>query len=84
MSIRRQKSRQVFQKLSSQDKYTDVFKKHIDGSSADVAGDYVDNPLKAVKLLQGTGYSGLNIPLRAADFKSEVTWRLQLRDNIYK
>lgn len=44
----------------------------------------MDNPLKAIKLLQGTGYSELNIPLRAADFKSEVTWRLQLRDNIYK
>ena len=44
-----------------------------------VAGDYYEKPIAAIRLLKSKAYQELNIPKRSADFKSEVTWRLQLR-----
>ena len=44
-----------------------------------VAGDYIDDPRKAMKLLNARSYRELNISGRSADFCTEVNWRLSLR-----
>jgi hypothetical protein len=45
-----------------------------------VSGDYIEDPLKAIRLLKSTSAAQLTIPRRAQDFGAEVTWRLSLRD----
>lgn len=45
-----------------------------------VSGDIVVNPKRAMRLLRQTPTKDLTIPRRACDFRSEVEWRLSLRD----
>lgn len=70
------------EKLSNNRYFTHSYRiKHNSGNAAeDYQGDYLPNPLKATKLLQSTSYNALTIPGRAADFKSEVTFRMSLRN----
>jgi hypothetical protein len=46
---------------------------------AAVSGDYYEKPIAVSRMLQSKATQELNILTRSADFKSEVTWRLQLR-----
>lgn len=78
--LKKSGSSQVFQKLYSQESFPDIYKKKFDESIHDVAGDYADDPKKVMNLLKNRSYAELNIPGRAADFKSEVAWRMQLRN----
>lgn len=45
-------------------------------------GDFCSVPIKARNLLMNKNYSELNIQGRAGDFRSEVEWRLLLRDSL--
>ena len=45
-----------------------------------VSGDIVVNPKRAIRLLHQTPSRDLTIPTRACDFRTEVEWRLSLRD----
>ncbi len=73
----------IHNKLNSQENYPLAYKVKYDENSLPVSGDYIDDPRKTVKLLQSTPSSKLTIPGRAADFKSEVQWRLLLRNDNY-
>ncbi len=44
-----------------------------------LAGDYYEKPIAAIRMLKSKRSDELQIPQRALDFKSEVTWRLTLR-----
>jgi len=60
---------------------TDAFKMHLNemvGADHD-EGDFYKDPRKARKLLQGKSYRQLTNSKQTADFKSEVTWLLELR-----
>ena len=70
----------VHHKLSSVESFPDTYKKKFDENSVDVSGNYHADPRKAINLLKSTSSAALNIPGRAADFASEVNWRMQLRN----
>ena len=66
--------------LADPRKFTGKIKKLVDPNSPPpVAGDYIDNPKRAMKLLNARTYKELNISGRSADFCTEVNWRLSLR-----
>lgn len=66
--------------LADPGRYTGRYKALADPSSpTPVAGDYIDDPKKAMKLLNARTYKELNIAGRSADFCTEVNWRLSLR-----
>lgn len=67
-------------RLSDAKNFTHNYNIKRDPNHGNAAGDYLDQPLKATKLLQSTAYNQLTIPGRAADFKSEVTFRMSLRN----
>jgi hypothetical protein len=66
--------------LASQESFPTVYRKKFDTNAVAVAGDYYDNPRKVASMLKSTSSKALNIPCRAADFKTEVQWRLLLRN----
>lgn len=70
----------VYAKLNKAENFPVAYKKKYEGHSP-VSGDFLDHPVKAINLLRGTSSSNLNISGRSADFKSEVQWRMQLRNN---
>lgn len=72
----------VHVKLSSIDSFPETYKKRFFHDSGELGGtgDLSDDPRKVINLLRGTSKEMLNIPGRAADFKSEVQWRMQLRN----
>lgn len=72
----------IHNKLSSEENYPSTYKRKYDESNHPISGDYIDDPRKATRLLQSTSSSKLTIPGRAADFKSEVQWRLLLRSDL--
>lgn len=66
--------------LADPQRFTGFARTLVDPSSPPpVAGDYIDDPKKAIKLLNARSYKELNISGRSADFCSEVGWRLSLR-----
>jgi hypothetical protein len=73
------------QRLSQVESFTGAYKSRFDANDkkyADYAGDYAKNPREASRLLVNRSNAELTIPGKAADFRSEVTWRMQLRPNI--
>lgn len=70
----------VYSKLNKAENFPLAYKKKYEGTSS-ISGDFLDDPVKAINLLKGTSSSNLNISGRSADFKSEVQWRMQLRNN---
>ncbi len=70
----------VHHKLSSAEHFPHTYKKKFDENSVDVSGNYIADPRKAISLLKSTSSAKLTIPGRAADFTSEVHWRMQLRN----
>ncbi len=70
----------VYAKLNKAENFPVAYKKKYEGHIP-VSGDFLDQPVKAINLLRGTSSSNLNISGRSADFKSEVQWRMQLRNN---
>lgn len=64
--------------------FTGMYKRRFEGrhSFTCVSGDYIDEPREAMRMLQGTTYHDLTIPKRAADFKTEVQWRMILRNEL--
>lgn len=73
------------QRLSQVDSFTGAYKTRFDDNDkkyADFAGDYAKNPRQASKILVNRSSSELTIPGKSADFRTEVTWRLQLRPNL--
>lgn len=71
----------VHHKLSSQENFPSIFKKKFDREYNSIAGDYYHDPRKCIDMLKNRSHGELTIPGRAADFKSEVQWRMQLRNN---
>jgi hypothetical protein len=70
----------VHQRLSSHENFPKGYKNKLDENSVTVSGDYIQDPRKAMSLLKSSSHCELTIPGRAADFKSEVHWRLLLRN----
>lgn len=80
-SIAGEDSAEVHKRLSDVSSYTGLYRHRFtskDGPLA-ITGDYLDQPLKAIRLLKNTSSSMLTIPGRAADFCTEVNWRMSLR-----
>ena len=71
----------VHQRLSSLESFPAVYRYKFDENAVTVSGDYIDDPRKAITLLKSTSNAELTIPQRAADFKTEVQWRLLLRNS---
>ena len=71
---------EVHNRLAAQESFPTVYRVKFDANSSSVAGDYHDNPRKVASLLKSTSNKALNIPCRSADFKTEVQWRLLLRN----
>ena len=74
----------VQSRLSQLDSFTGMYKRRFDqGEDADiypVTGDLCQNPKRAIRLLKDRSRHQLTIPKRACDFRSEVEWRLTLRN----
>mmetsp|Transcript_2524 Transcript_2524/g.4577 ORF Transcript_2524/g.4577 Transcript_2524/m.4577 type:complete len:155 (+) Transcript_2524:115-579(+) len=73
------------QRLSQVDTFTGAYRVRFEGTDKrfqDYEGDYAKNPREASKLLVNKSNAELTIPGHAADFRTEVTWRLQLRPNL--
>lgn len=75
----------MHEKLASLESFTIAHKQryydhHEGGEGTYQTGDIIDNSKKYVKLLKGTSKDQLTIPGRAADFKDEIQWRMQLRN----
>lgn len=75
----------VHEKLAALENFPQVYQKrycehHGGGDMFHYTGDIADDPRKFVKLLKGTSKDQLTIPGRAADFKDEIAWRMQLRN----
>jgi hypothetical protein len=70
----------VHLKLSSIESFPETYKQRFFESHGGGAGDLADDPKKVINLLSGTSADRLNIPGRSADFRSEVQWRMQLRN----
>ncbi len=73
----------VQQKLSSPETFTGMYKARFEPPEVvpfSVTGDLVSNPRRAMKLLRFTAPKDLTIPTRACDFRTEVEWRLMLRN----
>ena len=68
-------------RLSDPSNYTENKRRNLDFDDKvdEHLGDFCRNPLKARILLLNNSYSDLTIPTRAADFRTGVEWRLQLR-----
>jgi hypothetical protein len=71
-------------KLSSQESFPFVYKtKTINNESIKNSEEYYYNePLKATNILKHTLNPDSKFRGRAADFKSEVVWRMQLRPTV--
>jgi len=78
--------RPVFKRLSSIETFPLAYQRHFYAnthkSSDYFDGDIMDSNKTVMKLLTGSSRSELTIPGRAADFTSEVTWRMQLRGDM--
>ena len=72
----------VQERLSQLDSFTGMYKRRFDqGDDAyPVTGDLCQNPKRAIRLLKDRSRHQLTIPKRACDFRSEVEWRLTLRN----
>jgi hypothetical protein len=71
---------EVHKKLASFENFPETYKKKLmdSGEEAEWSGDLREDNKKVIKLLKGTSKSQLSSG-RAADFKGEVKWRMQLR-----
>ncbi|CAE8610467.1 unnamed protein product, partial [Polarella glacialis] len=78
-----EKSNAAQQRLSDSATFTGFYKQRaVAGCSAmmrTASGDYCELPIQAAQILASSTYGELTRPHGAADFCSEVTWRLQLR-----
>jgi hypothetical protein len=72
------------QRLSQIDTFTGAYRVRFDKDKrfSDYEGDYAKNPTEAAKILVNRSNAELTIPGKSADFRTEVTWRLQLRPNL--
>lgn len=70
----------VHLKLSSKNSFPASYKKLVDASVSNVAGDYLARPREGCTMLKSTSSADLNCPERSSDFVSEVRWRMQLRN----
>lgn len=73
------------QRLSSPESFTGMYRKRFEPATEPIAahnvsGDIVTNPRRAMTLLKDTAPKDLTIPTRACDFRTEVEWRLSLRN----
>ena len=69
-------------RLCEVESFTGLYKRRFDPSKAAmraVSGDYCADPLGAERMLQSKTCAELTIPGRAADFRTEVEWRMRLR-----
>lgn len=72
----------LVQKLTSKDAYPATYQKRIESSmNEDHAGDIIDMSKRTSKLLKDASASSLYVPARASDFRSEIRWRLMLRNS---
>ena len=71
-------------RLSDPSLFTEIKRRSLNlGLNADEhIGDFCRNPLRARILLMNNSYKDLTIPTRAADFRTGVEWRLQLRQGM--
>mmetsp|Transcript_67282 Transcript_67282/g.121197 ORF Transcript_67282/g.121197 Transcript_67282/m.121197 type:complete len:149 (+) Transcript_67282:73-519(+) len=78
-----EKSNAAQQRLSDSATFTGFYKQRaVAGCTAmmrTASGDYCELPIQAAQILASSTYGELTRPHGAADFCSEVTWRLQLR-----
>jgi hypothetical protein len=71
----------VQRKLAEPDSFTGMYKsRFMYPPEWPPSGDIVPNPKRAMRILKETPLSDLTIPTRACDFRTEVEWRLSLRD----
>ena len=69
-------------RLCEVESFTGLYRRRFDPSKAAmraVSGDYCADPLGAERMLQSKTCAELTIPGRAADFRTEVEWRMRLR-----
>lgn len=66
-------------RLCAVDNFTGMYKSRFE-NKLDVSGDIVVNPKRAIRLLKDRSRGELTIPTRPCDFRSEVEWRLSLRN----
>lgn len=80
-SIANCKPAPVHLRLSSMDNWPETYKQRFfENGGTHAGGDIADEPKGVINLLSGTSVGQLNIPGRAADYLSEVQWRMQLRN----
>lgn len=72
----------LVRKLTSLEAFPTTYQKRIESSlNENENGDIVDMSKKTSKLLKDASASSLYTPTRASDFRSEIRWRLMLRDS---
>jgi hypothetical protein len=66
-------------RLSQPQSFTHCYRGKVNNKARNVSGDYIQEPIKATKLLRGSAYSQLNLLQRSPDFNANVKWRMLLR-----
>ena len=66
--------------LADKPNFTGIYRRRFSRNSMRaISGDYCADPMRAERMLQSHTCAELTIPGRAADFRSEVEWRMRLR-----
>lgn len=69
-----------FERLHNEDSHTASHRLKFTGET--ISGDYIQEPIRAIRLIHSTPLSELNSSGKTQDFASHVHFRMQLRPNL--